>query len=124
MKLRRLAGWSDQSLVPAAACVADSCPLLDSSRVAPLVLQIQDTKGHVLGGDAIVLFCRRDAPLPSGCLLKRPQQHIGIYFLIYEQIDQLPDVLLSRGGVHGPARVPPVGTPAGRRPLLVPDRAV
>jgi hypothetical protein len=32
--------WSDQFLVPAAAFVADSCPLLDSLHVAPLVLQI------------------------------------------------------------------------------------
>ncbi len=60
-----------------------------------------------------MLIRRRDAPLPSGCPLERPQQHIGIYFLIYEQIAQLPDVKLSRGGLHGPARAPPVGAPAG-----------
>ncbi len=63
---------SDQSLVPAATRVADSCPLLDSLRVPSLVLQIQETKDHVPGGDTIVLIGGRDAPHPGGCPFEPP----------------------------------------------------
>ncbi len=105
-----------QALIPAATRVADGRPLLDRPRIPPLSLQLQEAQGYVLRCHAIVFVGGRDTPLTGSRPVKRPQQHVSIDLLVYEQVNYLIHILLGPGTLHRSAQAPPVFAPAGADP--------
>ncbi len=75
-----------QTFLPAAAGVPDGRPLLDRPSVAPLSLQVPEAQGYVPRRQVVMLVDVRDSPLPCGRPIKRPQEHISIDLLVYEEV--------------------------------------